>query len=463
MREISSQNNKYQKIKLRGNRMVKVGLFNESFFPQLDGVAVAVENYAKIINKIYGESFIIVPHIKQRVCESFPYEVWEYPSANINIADQYSIGIPISAALRKKFLETPMDIVHSHCPFTSGVFAQRVATRKNVPHITTFHSKYKDDINKRLKLKMEMPGELVAKYIVAFYNRCDYVWAVNHSTLETLRSYGYKGAVFVMPNGCDMPRTYRDEETLGKVFKKYNFAEEAPLLLFVGRHTWTKNIDIIIKSLGALARNGVKFNMLFVGDGEDKCAMEKMVESQGISHMVVFSGKVIDRESLKEIYQSSDLFLFPSVYNNAPLVVREAAACGCASVLIEGSNSAEEAIHGVNAFLTKETVEDFALTVKFALESGRLAEVGDCARRDMYISWDDVLIKVVEEYEKIKNEWVSKKQAKRNAKEEKLELKKIDLEKEYKLNASETIKRQLKKVKKNANKKSEKNNHTTLD
>ncbi|MCK5811857.1 MAG: glycosyltransferase, partial [Clostridiales bacterium] len=52
-----------------------------------------------------------------------------------------------------------IDIVHSHCPFTSGLFAQKLSKQNNIPHISTFHSKYKEDINMRLKLNLDIPGE----------------------------------------------------------------------------------------------------------------------------------------------------------------------------------------------------------------------------------------------------------------------------------------------------------------
>ena len=256
-----------------------------------------------------------------------------------------------------------------------------------------------------------MPGEIVAKYVAAFYNRCDYVWAVSQGTAKTLRSYGYKGDITVMPNGSDMPITHRDPEKRRELIKKYEMID-APILLFVGRHTFTKNTDIIIKALGAVNRKNIKFNMLFVGDGEDKAKMEKMVEEQGLGQVVRFMGKITDREKLKDIYASSDLFVFPSVYDNAPLVVREAAACGCASALIRGSNSAEGMEDGVNAFLSDETVEDFALTISMAINSGKLDLVGDNARRDIYLSWDDVLDMVEAEYERVLTEWSSREHKK---------------------------------------------------
>ncbi|MCK5811858.1 MAG: glycosyltransferase [Clostridiales bacterium] len=210
----------------------------------------------------------------------------------------------------------------------------------------------------------------------AFYTRCDYVWSVSHGTANTLREYGYKGEITVIPNGCDMPITHKSEDIKKEIFNKYKFDKKVPLLLFVGRLTFIKNTDIIIEALGALSRQNKRFNMLFVGEGEDRKAMQEMVEKQGISSMVSFTGKVMDRELLMKIYVSSDLLLFPSVYDNAPLVIREAAACGCASVLIRGSNSAEGLIDGHNVFLSKETTEDFALTINTALVSNQIREVG---------------------------------------------------------------------------------------
>jgi len=415
---------------------MNLALFNESFLPQLDGVAVTVENYARIFNEQYGKSFVAIPsHPKRK--QEFPYPVWEYKSSPITVADQYRIGIPVSAKLSKSFHENDIEIVHSHCPFTSGLLAQRLATKNGVPHISTFHSKYKEDINLRLKTNFEMPGEIIARYVVAFYSRCDHIWSVSNGTANTLREYGYKGDITVMPNGCDMPITHCDSEVRKKIFAKYEFDDDAPMLLFVGRHTFTKNTDIIIKALGAIARHNKKFNMLFVGDGEDSKEMRSMVEQQGLSRFVRFAGKICERDILKDIYSSSDLFLFPSVYDNAPLVVREAAACGCASVLISGSNSAEGLIDGKNVFLSNETNEDFALTLNNALECSNLEEIGQNARRDIYISWNDVLSMVQKEYEKISGEWKKSKHKKGLHKKVVDFGTNIDVLKEYDINFAE--------------------------
>ena len=411
---------------------MNIALANESFSPQVDGVAVCVENYARIINADYGTSYVIVPKEITRKVDSYPYSVIEYPASRTAIADQYKIGLPISYKLNKTLSETPMDLIHSHCPFTSGLLAQSIAKRRGLPHISTFHSKFKEDINQRIKLNLNLPGELVAKYVSAFYERCDYVWAVSNGTAETLREYGYKGKITVMPNGCDMPITHRNEDIRSEIAKEYNLNNSKPIFLFVGRMTYTKNIHLTVKALGALKRRNREFSMLFVGSGEDEKRLKELVESQNLSENVSFAGKVMDREKLRNIYASSDLFVFPSVYDNAPLVVREAAACGCASLLIKGSNSAEGVIDGVNGILTQERVSDIALGLDDALLNFNLSEMGNKARDTIYISWDEVLKRVTTEYTKIIDEWTKTTHSKRSG----IKIHEIDLMSEFNLKRS---------------------------
>ena len=141
--------------------------------------------------------------------------------------------------------------------------------------------------------------------------------------------------------------------------------------------------------------------MLMVGGGEDEERLQKLIEELGLKKNVILTGKVMDRGELCDIYSSADLFVFPSVYDNAPLVVREAAACGVASLLIKGSNSAEGIIDGVNGVLAEEKVEDIALALYEAISVMDLKNIGENARDSIYISWEDVIEKAVNEYERI--------------------------------------------------------------
>ncbi len=96
----------------------------------------------------------------------------------------------------------------------------------------------------------------------------------------------------------------------------------------------------------------------------------------------------------------TDLFLLPSVFDNNPLVVKEAAACRTASVLVEDSSSAEGVIDGQNGIIISENAEDMT-RVLTALHSDRekIRQLGERAAEDLYISWEDSVARAAARYQ----------------------------------------------------------------
>ena len=112
-----------------------------------------------------------------------------------------------------------------------------------------------------------------------------------------------------------------------------------------------------------------------------------------------FSPPVQDRERIRAWYCRADLFLFPSTFDTNGLVVREAAACGLGSVLIEGSCAAEDIVDGRTGFLIAENAESMA--EKLASLSGdrdAMRRVGENAQREIYLSWDDAVSRAYDRY-----------------------------------------------------------------
>ena len=88
--------------------------------------------------------------------------------------------------------------------------------------------------------------------------------------------------------------------------------------------------------------------MVFVGKGPDQKPLKRKAEELGLMGKCIFTGPVYDRNALRAWNTRADLFLFPSTFDTNGLVVREAAACGLASLLIEGSCAAEDITQGRN-------------------------------------------------------------------------------------------------------------------
>ena len=115
-----------------------------------------------------------------------------------------------------------------------------------------------------------------------------------------------------------------------------------------------------------------------------------------------FTSPKYDRNVIRAWYCRADLFLFPSTFDTNGLVVREAAACELASVLVRGSCAAEDITDGENGFLIEENAESMAkLLAKLCHEPEVLKRVGRQAQEEIYISWDDAVHRAQQRYEAV--------------------------------------------------------------
>ena len=166
-------------------------------------------------------------------------------------------------------------------------------------------------------------------------------------------------------------------------------------------HTYM-GLRITLDALKKLKDAGHAFRMVFVGSGGDHDEVVAYAESLGLSDCVFFTSPKYDRNVIRDWYCRADLFLFPSTFDTNGLVVREAAACELASVLVRGSCAAEDITDGENGFLIEENAESMAkLLAKLCHEPERLKRVGRQAQDEIYLSWDDAVHRAQQRYEAV--------------------------------------------------------------
>lgn len=371
-----------------------VGLFCDAFPPVMDGVAVCMENYAYWMQNKVGKTKVITPNVPEADYSKLDYEVLDYLSIPVPKRHPYVTGIAeIDPRFLAKIAKIRFKIVHAHCPFASGLAAQRIAKSQGIPCVATFHSKYRDDFARVLP-KVVVDG--IIKYIIDFYENSDLVWVPQESVIDVIREYGYKGHVEVMDNGSDLVADY-PEKYFVDARNELGIKPEEFVLLFVGQHIWEKNPKLIIE---ALSRMGdVPFKMFFVGTGYAAEDMKALVTEKGLDNKVTFVGNITERARLTKYYAASDLFLFPSLYDNAPLVVREAAALHTPAVMAEGSTASTILSDGENGFLVKnDPAEMEALLRKLIADPERVHRVGVQASKSIVRSWEDCVEEVIDRY-----------------------------------------------------------------
>jgi len=379
---------------------LNICLINDSFPPEIDGVANAVVNYADIIARSHGRSTVVTPDNPAADDSVYSFPVLRYPSVDLTGIVGYYAGFPFTPEVQRKLVGEGFDLIHSHCPITSTMLARSLRDRIHVPVVMTYHTKFDIDIANAISSKLLQ--EEAKRFLVQNISACDEVWTVSRGAGENLRSLGYEGEYIVMPNGVDFPQGRVPESLVEEVTAGYDLPHDLPVFLFVGRMMWYKGIRIILDALKILREAGEDFRMVFVGGGADREEITAYTEKLGLMDRVFFIEPIRDRSRIRAWYCRADLFLFPSTFDTNGLVVREAAACSLASVLVAGSCAAEDVEDAVSGFLIEENAESMAAKLKILVADRALVKtVGEGALRELYISWETAVANACLRYEAV--------------------------------------------------------------
>jgi 1,2-diacylglycerol 3-alpha-glucosyltransferase len=372
---------------------------SDSFIPVVDGVGRVAYQYSCSLAQVGHECYVITPLQDAGYRGSYPFEILDFLSIQVPKAPQYQTGI---ALLDRHYVERvsmiKLDIIHVHSPGPSGMEGLRLADKLNIPVVGTFHSKYQEDF--RRVTHNDALASLGSRFVTQFYERCDEVWTVSTDAAATLRSYGYKNDVTVVQNGTEMRLPSLELEASAR--ERFVLGEE-PILLYVGQIDFKKNLPLIIEAAALLKKHRHAFQLVFAGQGQDKKRLAKLAAEQGLDQ-VVFTGHISDRSLLDGLYMAASVFVFPSLYDTAGLVVREAAVMGTPSIVVENTAPAEVVTDGVNGLICSNTPESLCGALErylFGMNEDERAAIREQAQRSIPLPWETVMAEVEARYKAI--------------------------------------------------------------
>lgn len=375
---------------------MKVGLFIDTWYPMVDGVIKVVDNYARRLVK-YCDVVVFCPDAGHAP-KALPYEVdrcFSLPVPNMDYSLPVSALDPVFDA---RLLESGIDLVHIHSPFTVGAAGLMFAKIHHLPVVATLHSQYRQDFEKNLKLKLS--SDIAMDGIMTVFNGCDECWAVNDGIKDLYeKEYGLTAPCKVRLNATDHVPVSDPAAAAREVNEKYGIPADATVFLFVGRINFIKNIDFTVRSLARAKELGLKnFRMLFAGKGQDEDKLAALVQELGLTQEVVMCG-LTDKPMLEKLYSRASLFLFPSLYDANSLVQIEAACQGTPTVFLQGARTAATVKPGVNGYVSEASEEAYARTILDILADKEGYErICAAARKDLYLNWDDVVRDVYADY-----------------------------------------------------------------
>ena len=235
-----------------------------------------------------------------------------------SITGQSRIAIPLGLSLNfiKNF--SP-DIIHTNSPFGSGLEALFVSRKLKIPLIGTNHTPPE-----------EFFPSIFKKYYSWYYNFCLYISTPSYELLNSMNKSGYRGEIERIANPVILDRfiPVSDEN---KIKLKKNFNIEGPVILYTGRLSPEKHVDVIIKAIAKLVRDFPKIRLIITGHGSSKEDLVKLAERLTIKENIVFTGYV-STERLIELYQISDIFSIMSTAETQSISLMQAFATGIPAI-----------------------------------------------------------------------------------------------------------------------------------
>jgi glycosyltransferase involved in cell wall biosynthesis len=115
-------------------------------------------------------------------------------------------------------------------------------------------------------------------------------------------------------------------------------------LLSVGRLGFQKNYGVLIDAFARLASKCPDWDLAIIGDGEQRGALEALVEAKGLKGRVILPGTT---DRIEALYASSHLFCLPSRWEGFPNALAEALAHGLPAVgFAECAGTRDLIVHG---------------------------------------------------------------------------------------------------------------------
>jgi glycosyltransferase involved in cell wall biosynthesis len=179
----------------------------------------------------------------------------------------------------------------------------------------------------------------------------------------------------ILPRGLDT-RLFTPERRQEGFWQERGASADEALVLFVGRVSKEKNLDMLVAASRELERQKVPVRFLFVGDGPYAPEMKRLLPG------AIFTG-YLDGEALAAAYASADLFAFPSTTDTFGNVILEAQACGLPCIVSDLGGPRDLVCHNVDGLVTRalDVGELTAAIVRLARDSDLRRAFGQAARR----------------------------------------------------------------------------------
>ncbi len=339
---------------------------SDVYFPRVNGVSTSIRTFRGDLETLGVSTTLVAP--------AYPNAPADTDAGIVRVAsggvprdpeDRRFLSRPLRQALDAR-LAARVDLVHIHTPFIAHYAGVRFARAHGLPVVATYHTFFEDYLHHYVPILPRRIGRFLARHFTR--SQCSDVAALISPSApmrDALLAYGVTTPIEVLPTGLPAESFVRGD---GARFRRqFDLPAHRPLLLYVGRVAYEKNIDFLLRMFVKVRARRPDALFVIAGEGPAREHLTRLARELGVESAVRFIGYLDRNTDLPNCYAAGDAFVFASRTETQGLVLLEAMAQGTPVVSTAELGTRSILTEGCGAFVVPESETAFADAVFDAL------------------------------------------------------------------------------------------------
>lgn len=350
---------------------MRLAIFTDTYSPEVNGVVNTIISTSGLLLKKGYKIKIFAPEYNlQSINKLNGIAVKRIYSVPLPSYKDVRIGIPLLNLHMKSIKRFNPDIIHVHTPGTIGTLGIIYGKKYKKAIVGTYHTllpdftmyisisnllgldrllakiKYIRGTNQTNIKERSNRDTLIKRFVwyltTKFYNNCNIVITPSNTIQQLLIKNGLSVPIALISDGIDFRR----------FSIKGNFSDKPCKLLHVGRVSYEKNIDILIRAMKHIVEKEKNTILTIIGDGPAMWSYKLLTKELNLEKNIIFKGHM-NIEKLYKEYKEYDIFCTASTIETLGLVLLEAMASGLPIIGVDALAIPEIVHHEKNGYIVR--------------------------------------------------------------------------------------------------------------
>lgn len=339
---------------------VNVLMISDVYFPRINGVSTSIETFRRELSPLGIRSHLIAPAYPEQEMDA---GITRIRSKKVLFDPEdrmmrYRDIVKLADELRGR----NFDLVHIHTPFIAHYAGLMLARKLCVPCVLTYHTLFEEYLHHYVPfMPKALTRPLARRFSREQCNAVDEVIVPSTAMLERLRAYGITTPINVLATG--IPLTQFTVSAQNGFRAKHDIDANRPMLLFVGRVAFEKNLAFLLRVVDIVRRSQPDILLVIAGEGPAESRLARLTKKLALESNVRFIGYLDRVRELPACYGAADAFVFASDTETQGLVLLEAMAAGLPVISTAVMGTRDILAPGRGALVAPQDEAGFAATI----------------------------------------------------------------------------------------------------